>query len=119
MFSRVIIQQLHYGWQHRNPSLAYTNIYREDVGREKNAPVFNTKRSLALALATHTCHAQKHANTIHNRAALTLPPAVRRRREVSGGVKRRDGGGEGGGVNYLFGRQRRNEGRRRKTERQM
>lgn len=115
LFSRVIIQQLHYGWQHRNPSLAYTNIYREDVGREKNALAFNTKRSLA----TRTCNAQKHANTIHNRAALTLPPAVRRRKDVSGGVKRRDGGGEGGGVNYLLGRQLRKEGRRRKTERQM
>lgn len=65
------------------------------MGREKNAPVFNTKRSLALSRNT-----QKHVNTIHNREALTLPPAVRRRREVSGGVKRRDGRGEGGGVNY-------------------
>lgn len=34
LFSRVIIRQLHYGWRRRNPSLAFTNIYREDVGRE-------------------------------------------------------------------------------------
>lgn len=49
--------------------------------------------SLLHSFATHTWNAQKHANKIHKRVALTLPPAVRRCREVSEGVKRRDRGG--------------------------
>lgn len=90
LFSRVIIRQLHYGWRRRNPSLAFTNIYREDVGREGGKMRQCLIPNGPSTIAAHTWHAGKHANPFHNGASLTLPPAVRRRREVSGGAERRE-----------------------------
>lgn len=100
LFSRVIIRQLHYGWRRRNPSLAFTNIYREDVGREAvggNAAVFNTKRSIHKR-GTH----MTRGKTCKSAPQWSVADTASSCEETQGGVRRSRE--EGGGMNCLFSR---------------